>query len=439
MRRLVLLHTNDIHGRIEGLARVATLVERIRAEEDAPVLYLDAGDIEETTVRISSLTKGVAMHRLLSAAGCDVATAGNAVWLRYGPQALAEHAAAADYPLLLANFGPLAGVRPSVLLEAGDWKVGVIGVSDAFENAFGDFDFGFTPLPVVPLVRDLARELRAAGAELVVVLSHLGYRTDRDVVIDPQLAEALQGEIDLVIGAHSHDLLPDGEWFGDVLVTQAGSYAEHLGRIDVDEAGLRARVLPVPEETPQHAGVLAAAAASEQELGAHLDEVIADLDAPLDGAYIAEVFRRRMDADVGLATEFATLDAPLRAGPLRRGDLWDVCHSAGNPGVVDLTGEQLQEMLARGADPEFQAETPRQLRGKPRGRLFFAGPAEVDPGRTYRVAGTDWELDSYGGLVDKAWGLQPRYDFPTIVREAVEEHLAQHRAAPRDSARTPGP
>ena len=36
---------------------------------------------------------------------------------------------------------------------------------------------------------------------------------------------------------------------------------------------------------------------------------------------------------------------------------------------------------------------------------------------------TGWELDSYGGLVDPGWGLEVRYDFPTIVREAIEEHL----------------
>jgi len=74
MSRVIILHTNDIHGRVEGLARVATLVARIRAEHpDTPVLYLDAGDVEETTSRLSNLTKGVAMHRLLNLAGCAIA------------------------------------------------------------------------------------------------------------------------------------------------------------------------------------------------------------------------------------------------------------------------------------------------------------------------------------------------------------------------------
>jgi len=39
------------------------------------------------------------------------------------------------------------------------------------------------------------------------------------------------------------------------------------------------------------------------------------------------------------------------------------------------------------------------------------------------VAATDWELDSYGGYALAEWGLRLRYDFPTIVREAIEEDL----------------
>ena len=73
MQKFIILHSNDIHGRIDGLARIATLVERVRAENpDRPVLYLDAGDSEETSIRLSNLTKGVAMYRLLRVAGCAV-------------------------------------------------------------------------------------------------------------------------------------------------------------------------------------------------------------------------------------------------------------------------------------------------------------------------------------------------------------------------------
>ena len=60
MQPLIILHTNDIHGRVEGLARIATLVEQIRIENPAiPVLYFDTGDIEENSIRLSNLRRGL--------------------------------------------------------------------------------------------------------------------------------------------------------------------------------------------------------------------------------------------------------------------------------------------------------------------------------------------------------------------------------------------
>lgn len=435
MGRLVILHTNDLHGRIDALARIATVVARIREEERAPVLYVDAGDVEEATVRLSNLTKGAAMHRLLSAAGCDAAAVGNAAWLRYGAAVLADHAEAASYPLLLANLEGVPRVRPSALLRAGKETVGLIGISDPFPRFLGAAEYGLVSREVAPLVQELAADLRAEGADLVVLLSHVGYENPQLSYDDRALAAGLDGLVDVVVGAHSHTLLPDGEWVGGVLVAQAGEYGEHLGRIDVEDGKLRARVMPVTDDTPPHPAVLAAVAASERELGSHLDEVIADLDAPLDAARVADIYRRRMSADVGLATEFATLAAPLPPGPLRRGTLWERCDSTGNPGVVEMPGRHLAAMIERGDDPAFQRSTARPLRGRPRGRLFVSGVREVEPKRTYCVAGTDWELEPYGGMADAEWGLKPVYDFPTIVREAIEQDLAASRVTLRPDAR----
>ena len=89
VRRLLLVHTNDIHGRVEGLSRIATIIERVRAENpDAAVAYVDVGDVEETKNRLSNLTKGAALHRLLHVAGCRAVAVGNGSVLRYGHQVL---------------------------------------------------------------------------------------------------------------------------------------------------------------------------------------------------------------------------------------------------------------------------------------------------------------------------------------------------------------
>jgi 2',3'-cyclic-nucleotide 2'-phosphodiesterase (5'-nucleotidase family) len=423
--RVTILHTNDIHGRVEGLARVATLVERIRRETPHRVIYVDAGDVEETTTRLSNLTKGVAMHRLLSAAGCEVAVVGNAVWLRYGPQVIADQARVAGYPLLLANLSPVAGVQPTALIDG----VGFVGVTDPFHSFLETGVYGIEVTDEVEAVRSGARELRAQGAELVVCLSHLGYRRVAGnlevATTDPELAGQVQGEVDVVVGAHSHDLLSEGERIGTVVVAQAGCHAEYLGRIDVADGEIGVSVIPVGDDVPPHPSVLEAIAAAEDDLDASLDEVLAELEEPLDAQWIAELLRRRMGAEIGLATSAVVLDHALPAGPLRRGALWEACHSTANPAVTELSGAQLARMLEKGNDPDFQQETDGPLRGKPRGPLHVAGDASgLDPERTYVVAATDYELERYGRLVEDDWRLSIRYDFPTIIREAVEEQLA---------------
>jgi 2',3'-cyclic-nucleotide 2'-phosphodiesterase (5'-nucleotidase family) len=421
--RLTILHTNDVHGRVEGLARVATLVERIRRETPHRVLYMDAGDVEETTNRLSNITKGAAMHRLLSAAGCEVATVGNAAWLRYGPQVIAEHARVARYPLLLANLRPVEGARDSVLLDG----VGVIGVTASFADYYGDsISFGVEAVREAPLVRRLARDLRRRGAELVVLLSHLGYEAPDDPVDDLRLAAELQGEIDLVISAHTHHLLPEGDRVGDVVVASAGEYAQHLGRIEVDDDRIDAHVIPVGDDVPPHPAVLAEAARIEPEVEAYLGETIGAVDGPLDADWIASMLRERMGAEVGLAVAGQVLSGPpLPPGEVKRGELWDVCDSSANPGVATLDGARLLQLLERAQRPEWIDERRRPLRGRTHGRLCVSGldPASIRPGREYVVAGTDYELEAYGGLVDSEWNLSIRYDFPTIVREAIEEHL----------------
>ncbi|MHB8599196.1 MAG: bifunctional metallophosphatase/5'-nucleotidase [Ktedonobacteraceae bacterium] len=254
MQSLIILHSNDIHGRIEGLARIATLVEQMRAEHPGiPVLYVDGGDIEETAEYVSNVTRGVAMHRLLSVADCQVATVGNGGILRYGPHLLEEYAAAANYPLLLANLRTaegeiLPGTVPATILEAGSLRIGFIGLTAKFFDIYETF-FGLHTLPEVPLVRELATELRRQGANSVIFLSHLGLPDDRIV------AEAVQDEIDLIIGAHTHDVLSEGEWVGKIPIVEAGMYAEYLGRVDIQWDGTQLKVqrislIPVTEDIP---------------------------------------------------------------------------------------------------------------------------------------------------------------------------------------------
>ena len=414
--RLTILHTNDIHGHQERLAQIATIVAREKERSDHVVFYLDAGDVEDTSNRLSNLTKGAAMHRLLSVAGCDAATVGNACWLRYGPASLTEHARTSAYPQLLANFTGIDGPVPSVRFG----ELGIVGVTDPFDR-IDDVEWGFGRVEVLEVAKAAARDLRAQGATFVVLLSHLGYEHEYPPWDDRRIAPELQDDVDLIIGAHSHHLLPAGEWVGRILIAQAGCHGDHVGRIEIDGDRISASVERVPDDTELHHGVLAEAAAIEAEIEALLAEPLGSIDEPLDARAIAEILRVRAGAEVGLYSEGQTL-AVLPAGPVTRGALWEASETPANPGLTRMTGEQLLDLLARGNEPGFRAATPRPLRGRPRGRLELAG-AIPEAGREYLVASTDWELGIFGGYVPEDWQLQVTYEFPLIVREAIEEHL----------------
>ncbi|KPV52889.1 hypothetical protein SE17_12790 [Kouleothrix aurantiaca] len=365
MPSFTILHTNDMHGRIAGLARVATLVAQARAAQpNTPVLYMDAGDSEDTSVRLSNLTKGTAMHYLLSAAGCDAATVGNAAPMRYGAEVLADHAAAARYPLLLANLrnpdgSPVPGVQLRAIREVAGLRLGLLGITAGIDGSYEQW-FGLKMPEPAPLVRKLAAALRQDGADLVVLLSHMGLPDDRE------LAAALQGSVDIIIGAHTHDLLPSGEQIGSVLVAQAGDYAQHLGRIDVvwedGQVHAHATVLLVPEDTPESAAVLAEVARLEDEVAQFLSEPIGELAAPLDfaadrecgvGNLMADALRERFPAariEEWAIHECATISDANREGttPAQRRPLvaayWERC----DPDYVDGEGaESFVQLIAR--------------------------------------------------------------------------------------------
>ena len=95
-------------------------------------LYLDAGDSEDSTLLESVLTRGSTMNALLQAAGCDQVALGNAIPIRYGPQAVANLAKHYGKPLLmrqpLYREGDLIpGVTPSYMLKINDLTLAIIG------------------------------------------------------------------------------------------------------------------------------------------------------------------------------------------------------------------------------------------------------------------------------------------------------------------------
>ncbi len=456
---LTILHTNDLHARIEQLPFISAMVRRIRAEvasQGGHTLLWDAGDAEDRVLLESDVTKGAAVVAIMNAVGYDAVAAGSSAIVTYGPDNLAHLAEVARFPIMAANLswsetGQLVeGAVPYQLFELGQVKLGVIGLTVP-SNAFAIF--GARSFEAAPIVRELAGHLREQGASIIAVLSHLGLEQDE------ALAKGVDG-LHLIIGGRTHDALEEPLMVNETLIAQAGAYGDHLGRIDlkVDRSTGRivnreGRLMPV-DTSEADAQIVEAIEEQVQRVQGMLARPVGQTVSFLDlnyfqecalGNFLADVLRERMEADLAFVVT-GMLDEAIMAGMVTFGDLCRASSSTANPARADLTGGEILSALNYGLRPEVMQERPPPLRGNPQGVLQVSGlkvtydpygdPHEqvtevlvgtepLDSDRHYSVAATDWEL----GELTEYTNVDQRdvaYDAPTILREAMEEYLLEH-------------
>lgn len=259
--RITLLHTNDTHSHIEpfgpgngtltgrgGVARRATLVKRLRAELGASLL-LDAGDVFQGTPYFNEY-KGRLDYQLMRMVGYDAATLGNhdfdnGVDMLVKAMESMERMEHPNPPFRFVNCNfdftgaPELGKRihPYLVRDFPGIRVGITGVGVAFAGLVAPRNHdGVTWRDPYESLRPVVKHLREVEkADLVVVLSHLGYQTLDGDFDDLRLPAHVPG-VDAIIGGHSHTFLdvptrvPQAQ--GETLVFQVGFGGVNLGRMD---------------------------------------------------------------------------------------------------------------------------------------------------------------------------------------------------------------
>jgi 5'-nucleotidase len=266
--------TNDVHGGLlpvdgnRGLTLFAGYVDNLRktrAADGGAVLLIDAGDMWQGTLE-SNLSEGASVVAAYNAMGYDAAAVGNHEF-DFGPAgeratpvdmnddargALKRRAGEANFPLLAANLidqrtgQPVdwPNVQPSVLIERGGIKVGILGLL-AMNGLISTIAPNVRGLSLAPLsltaMRE-ARKLRDAGAELVIIAAHAGSEcADFDDPLDLSSCN-LAGEImrvaldmpvglvDQIIAGHIHRGI--AHEVNGIAITASFSNARAFGRVD---------------------------------------------------------------------------------------------------------------------------------------------------------------------------------------------------------------
>lgn len=408
LRPLRILHMNDVHGAVEeALPRAATVIERERNES---TLTLNAGDLAEGSM-VAFLTRGKVVAEALERIGFDAIEPGNHdfAWGQEPLQAMLSDTGASVVGANIVCDDGSPWVAPYLLKDVGGVKVGIVGVDTPDMKRFVSAEKlqGLDFQDPVATVSRYLPQVRAAGAEVVVVLSHLGFEEDR------KLARAVPG-IDVIVGGHSHTELPEGHREGDTLIVQAGSAASHVGEVDLqfDPSTRRivssqARLLAVTPDVPPDPHVQAVVDRALAEIAPQSGRVmgVALEDLPhshKEAAMINQIHADSLLAGTGAEIAICSVRNPrgdLPQGEVTYGKLFAAFPMTEEDAVVlRATGAMiLAELEERISDTGRGCAVPAGFRysydpARPSGsrltEVVLADGTPLDPGREYVMATT---------------------------------------------------
>lgn len=431
-RSLTILQLNDLHGytrphpelvrpdgtwtmtELGGLSRIAGLFEHVRHETGGAVLALDNGDTFHGT-HLAVDSRGHALVPMMNRLGLDAMTLH---WeFAYTPAGVRDLARRLAYPMLAINCFEQDGggleFPAYAMVERAGLRIAVIGlacpvVGSTMPAHFSTglrFTMGRDELP--GWVRSVRQD---EGADLVVVLSHLGLPQDL------KMASEVDG-IDVLLSGHTHNRLREPIRVNDAIVIQAGCHGAFIGRLDVEVEGGRVvahryALLPVDNRWPEDAEMAALVAAAAEGRSATLDRVVGEVSETLHryamfGSPMDDVLLEAIAEAAGVRVAFSNgwrYGAPIPPGPVTEEDLWSIVPT--NPPIMTttLTGAEMVRMLEENFERTFATDPFEQMGGyvkrmrgvrlylkveNPRGRRIdrlFVDDRPVEPGGTYEVA-----------------------------------------------------
>lgn len=302
--KLVVIHTNDTHGRdLEGAyttAAVAQLKQDLTAA-GADVLLLSAGDASQGTPLVNLSLGGTAID-FMNLAGYDAMATGNHEF-DWGLENLQKLAQDAEFPILAANLtytesGELVFGDSIVFTTDSGLKVGVFGLAtpETATKAHPDKVKGVSfaaGQELYDVAQQQVDKLNAEGCDYIIALSHLGDSAESAPNRSVDLLDHVTG-IDLMVDGHSHTTLPEGDTsHGDTLRVSTGEYLNNIGVVVYDAASdtETARLLSSTTEgdqtvldyTGSDPDVLAAIEAVNAEVEQELGKVFAKTEVLLNG------------------------------------------------------------------------------------------------------------------------------------------------------------
>ncbi|MCI6109959.1 MAG: 5'-nucleotidase C-terminal domain-containing protein, partial [Oscillibacter sp.] len=372
--KTVILHTNDVHGAVNGYAYIAQLKADYEAK-GAEVILVDAGDYSQGKTYVS-VTKGADAVTMMNAAGYDVVTLGNHEF-DYGYAQLKENMSKAKFKVVCADVfnedgTPIFDASYTYTTKSGV-KVGFFGMEtpETQTKANPALIKGLTFATGDAFTKAAADQVAALkDADVVICLAHLGIDAESAPYRSTDLYAAVKG-IDFIIDGHSHTVMTKGEK-GEPIQSTGTAFA-NIGVIVIDNATKKIEsnsLFEIKEDTAKDATVAAAAKTIVDRVDAEYDVVFAKSEVTLNGAkapngnrdsetnngdlitdaMIWKVMQNKegltVDADHVVAiTNGGGIRAAIKPGDVTKKDINTVLPFGNTVAVIYVTGAELLEAL----------------------------------------------------------------------------------------------
>ena len=385
---IVILYTNDVHCAVDdniGYAGLAAYKKEMQAAYNY-VALVDCGDSVQGE-SIGTLSAGAYLVDIMNEVGYDFATFGNHEFDYKLPQ-LAKLTKQAKYQYLACNFKYIGkgtsdlNYKPYEIVTYGDKKVAFIGIVTPesftkstpayFQDESGNYIYSFsedeTGTALYETVQKTVDEARAAGADYVIAMGHLGNEGITDRWTSKAVIANTTG-IDAVLDGHDHIAgvqkvaNKDGK---QIVLTEPGTKFENLGKLTIKTDGtITAELISPKEFTEKDAGITAYITKLTDTFKEYVSKVVAKSSIALPdkdengnrlvrnhetalGDLCADAFRVMMDADIGIMNG-GGIRKPIKAGDITLDNILSVFPWGNLPCKMEVTGQTVLDMLEMGA------------------------------------------------------------------------------------------
>lgn len=491
---LNILHTNDVHGGIAsqdasfmnpdfppgigGGAWIASYVDMVREQCESQgeyCLLVDCGDIWQGTP-VGNWNSGEFMMEWMNSMDYDMMTLGNHDF-DHGADITIRNSELADFPVICTNFITDEGeipppIKPWIFMDIGGLNIAFVGVctSDTYGLVDPELLEGYVIGPELPAIENAIAEVTEQGADLVVLVSHLGHPPDperytervyqawengeeytKDFAYNSAELTCMVPGIDLIISGHTHVALRE-PWVNPLthtIVVQGYANGTGIGHIrvaiDTETTSiigydtpdgeeyislLHDRFWPVMEQDELINGFREIAEAGmDSVIGEAVSEIPrGGAEHPL-GRLFSDAIRTATGADVGLLNR-GGIRAAIPRGSITPRIIYTAIPFEEDLYLLEVTGEELLAILETGMqgrrrDMEISGFTCRRNQLLPDGSkiedpMVNGEPLETD--RLYTLATTGYLAQGNVG-----YGIMLEHDASytgVTLLEAVTDHIA---------------